>query len=338
MGAPSDWKKRQSPKACYGCAMRRVNTRFASYSWFVLGYGLLVIVWGAMVRATKSGAGCGSSWPECNGELVPSLQSVATAIEYTHRLTSGIALIAVIVQWVWAYRGSNIDRLAKRSSVASLVFMILEALIGASLALLEYVGDDPSAARAAVIGVHLVNTFLLVAALTLTHWWAANPPPEGARLRFDATSWWLGVGALLVLITGASGAITALGDTLFPVRTLAEGLARDAAHDAHFLVRLRVIHPLVAVATFVYLLIAVGMVQMQKPITRRIGVLVVGALLVQTGIGLLNLGLLVPLWTQMLHLLVADLVWIALIVMGAVAATTSSSPSADAAAPVSVEA
>lgn len=317
--------------------MQQVNTRFARYSWFVLGYNLLVIVWGALVRATKSGAGCGSHWPECNGEILPTVASMATAIEFTHRVTSGLALLAVVAQLVWAYRGAHIPQLAKRAALASMIFMVLEALIGASIVLLEYVGDDPSAARAGWIAVHLVNTFLLVASLTLTPWWAGHPPSRA--LRFDGSVAWLAVGALLIVVTGATGAITALGDTLFPARSLAEGLAQDGARDAHFLIRLRVVHPILAVGTLVYLLFAVGWVQMQKPSTRWIGRLVLGSLLLQTGIGLLNLALLVPLWTQMLHLLVADLLWIALWIMGAVAAATPSASSSEASAsPVTLEA
>ncbi len=44
---------------------------FSRYAWGVLLWNVLVALWGAYVRATGSGAGCGSHWPTCNGEILP---------------------------------------------------------------------------------------------------------------------------------------------------------------------------------------------------------------------------------------------------------------------------
>ncbi|MFN8454080.1 MAG: COX15/CtaA family protein [Anaerolineae bacterium] len=70
--------------------------RFAKYVWTVLAYNLAVILWGAFVRASGSGAGCGSHWPLCNGEVIPRTPQMETLVEFTHRLTSGLALLLVI--------------------------------------------------------------------------------------------------------------------------------------------------------------------------------------------------------------------------------------------------
>lgn len=297
------------------------SAAFARFSWGVLAYNLVVIVWGAFVRASGSGAGCGSHWPDCNGEIVPRAESIETAIELTHRLTSGVALLLVVLQLVWAFRAFPSRHLVRRASAAAMVLMLLEAALGAGIVLLEYVADDASAGRAGWMALHLVNTFLLVAALALTAWWAT----AGDETRpFDAGAGlgaWIGVGAALLLLTGVAGAVTALGDTLFPASSLAAGLAEDASPTAHFLVRLRVIHPIVATLTFLYLLMAAALVAMQRPTTRvrRAAAALALAMTVQMAAGLLNLALLAPVWMQLVHLLLADLAWIALVLLGAIA-------------------
>lgn len=296
---------------------------FARFSWFVLAYNLAVILWGAFVRASGSGAGCGSHWPDCNGEIVPIAPSIATMIEFTHRITSGLALLLVVVQWIWAYRQFPRKTPARWAVSASMFFMVLEAALGAGIVLLEYVADDASLGRAGWMALHLVNTFLLVASLALTAWFAGDRghteldqrglDPRGLVL-------WLFVGACALLVTGAAGAVTALGDTLFPSSSLAEGLAEDLSPTAHFLVRLRVIHPIIATLTFVYLAMMSGFLVMQRPEPRvkRGAAVLVASMVLQMAAGLLNLGLLAPVWMQLAHLLLADLAWIAFILFGAV--------------------
>jgi len=300
-----------------------VNRGFARFSWAVLAYNFAVIVWGAFVRASGSGAGCGSHWPDCHGEVVPRTESVATMIELTHRATSGLALLAVVVQVVWAFRAYPVGDRVRRAAAASMFFMLTEAALGAGIVLLQLVADDASAARAGWIGMHLVNTFLLVAALALAAMWAST----AERTRLDAGD---GLGAGLavfagaLVLTGVAGAITALGDTLFPSRTLAEGLAADTAPGAHFLVRLRVIHPVIATATSLLLVLGGAFVSMQRPAprVRAAARALSGLLVVQIGMGLLNVLLLAPTWLQLLHLLLADLTWLALVALGANALVT----------------
>ncbi|HEX5691237.1 MAG TPA: COX15/CtaA family protein, partial [Roseiflexaceae bacterium] len=112
-----------------------VADRFRRYAWGVLGYNLLVIVWGAYVRASGSGAGCGSHWPLCNGTVLPRAPQIETIVELAHRLTSGLALIAVLGLVVWAVRLWPGSHRVRRGAFASLFFIILEALIGAGLVL-----------------------------------------------------------------------------------------------------------------------------------------------------------------------------------------------------------
>jgi|SRR5690606_9095506 len=290
--------------------------RFAMYAWGVLGYNLLVILWGAYVRATGSGAGCGSHWPLCNGEVVPRAPQVETMIELTHRLTSGVALLLVIGLVVWAVRAYPSGHRVRGGAYASLALIIVEALLGAGLVLFELVADNDSMMRAYSMVAHLINTFLLVGAITLTAWWASGG--KGLTLRNRGTLLPLifgGLGALL--LTGGSGAIAALGDTLFPATTFAEGLAADMSAASHVLLRLRVLHPLFAILTGGYLLMMARLLVRQQDSSVIAYNAVTILVIVQLTAGGFNLFLLAPVWMQLVHLLLADLLWVAVIVLSA---------------------
>lgn len=295
---------------------------FPAYARSVLGFNLLVILWGAFVRASGSGAGCGRHWPLCNGAAIPSSPEAATLIEYGHRTTSGLALILVVALWWWSGRTFAPGHRVRKAATWSLVFIVLEALIGAGLVLLGLVGQDDSAGRAVYLAGHLLNTFLLLGALALTAYWATNQAPLREPSHGPARML-LGAGLLAILLTGMTGAIAALGDTLFPSGSLAEGLRADRDAAAHFLVRLRVLHPVLALLTGVYLSVMVWLVarvrpaSLQSPWPRAVSTLV----LIQLLVGLTNLLLLAPTALQLVHLFVADLLWIALVLFAASALT-----------------
>ena len=304
-------------------------SRFSRYAWTVLGINLAVILWGAYVRASGSGAGCGAHWPLCNGVVLPRAPAIATIIEMTHRLTSGLALLAVVGLVVWAIRTLPKGHAARRAAYASMFFMLTEALVGAGLVLFEMVAHNVSLARGWWISAHLINTFLLLASLSLTAWYAAGEPAPASR-RVGGAGIACIVLALVALALGVSGGITALGDTLFPVNSFAEGLAQDADNGSHLFVRLRVWHPTLAV------IFAIGAIIAARQIARgladaRVKALagaVTGVLLLQLVVGAMNTVLLAPIPLQLAHLLLADAVWIALVLFSASAmALTSRRPS-----------
>lgn len=297
------------------------RTRFRTFSWLALGLTLAVIVGGGLVRATGSGAGCGSHWPLCNGEVVPLAPSVETLIEYTHRTTSGLVMVVSLVQFVWARRLFPRKHRVRYAACFSLFFMITEALVGAGLVLFEYVADNASIARAIWMGAHLINTFLLVAAMTVTAHWAGNDAALPTRMRTSSTIL-LGLGYLAMLAVGVTGAIAALGDTLFPAESLAAGLAHDFSPTAHVLVRLRVLHPILALGSAAYLLVVAHLFAQRGKAMRRSAQLLQGSVLVQVAAGFVNLLLLAPISLQMVHLLLADLVWMALVLFGLTALET----------------
>lgn len=292
--------------------------RFARYAWITLAYNVAVILWGAMVRASGSGAGCGSHWPLCNGEVVPRAPRIETVIEFSHRLTSGIALLLVVGLVVWAFRGRPKGHPSRKAAAFSLFFMLSEAAVGAGLVLFELVADNKSMARAMFMATHLVNTFLLLGAMTLTAHFASG----GAPFRLRNRGWLgggLGLGALGLLISGVSGAIAALGDTLFPASSLAHALEQDLSPTAHLLIRLRLFHPVIAVAAAVVAFsLALKLLNSRsRPDTDRLAWWTVGLVVLQILAGAVNVLLLAPIWLQIVHLLLADLLWIAFLLLGA---------------------
>jgi len=278
----------------------------------VLAWNLLVIGWGAFVRATGSGAGCGAHWPLCDGEVVPRAPSVERLIEWTHRASSGIALLAGALLLAVAFRERPAAHPARRAAVASFLFLLMEAALGAGLVLFELVADDASATRALVMALHLVNTFFLLGALALTLHFADDSRPLRAASDRATFRWGLAALALLAL-GGASGAIAALGDTLFPANTLIGGFREDLSPTAHFLLRLRVLHPAFATAAAVaVVLLAARLLGRPEGSVAARRVRWAGLLaLAQIGVGVVNLALLAPIALQLAHLLLADLIWIA---------------------------
>ncbi len=292
-------------------------SRFRSFSLVVIGATLVVILWGAYVRASGSGAGCGNHWPTCNGEVIPRAPTMKTIVEFTHRITSGVAFLLVLAQYVWARRVFAKTQAARKAAGASLFFMITEALVGGGLVLFEMVAGNKSIARAWWMTGHLLNTFALVATLTLT-WWLAKPRK---RITLPRNLFAPGLTAALfaVAIVALSGAIAALGDTLFPATSLRSGLQADVSATAHAFVRLRLWHPFLAVAVAGYLLVLIGrMLAKQGFEAMRGSATLVAALVVaQVMVGLINLLLLAPIAMQVVHLLMADVLWISLVVLRA---------------------
>jgi len=290
--------------------------RFARYSLGVLIYNLLVVLWGAYVRATGSGAGCGAHWPLCNGVVVPLQPATETVIEFVHRVTSGLTLPLVIVLAVWAFRSFSKGSAVRISAILAVIFTITEALVGAGLVLFGLVADNDSFARAYVMIIHLLNTFLLLACLGVTTYRAYYP--DGNRPDFGRPGVVLYLMGLVgMLILGSSGAVAALGDTLFPSESLSQALQADFSAASHLLIRLRVFHPIIAVLVSVYFIFLSLRAAKQAGAsrTRNLADILVGILVLQLALGVINVLLLAPVWMQLVHLLVSDLAWLTAVVL-----------------------
>ena len=281
--------------------------RFKKFAAFVLAYTIAVIVWGAYVRASGSGAGCGSHWPLCNGQVLPVATRIQTWIEFSHRLTSGLTILFTICLAVLSMKAFPKGHRIRKASWIAVAFVFSEAIIGAALVLLKLVEQDQSKLRAISIMLHYSNTLLLVGALTVTHL------GEGYKsLRQIKGS--LGF-ALGFMVLGTIGAITALGDTLFPAQSLSQGMGQDFLAGSHFLVKLRAIHPLFALVYGGALMAWVSkhMGLTGEPQAVRAGKFLCGWVITNWLLGLLNLVLLAPAVLQLAHLFVANLIWVALL-------------------------
>lgn len=276
-------------------------------------FNVLVILWGTVVRATGSGDGCGESWPKCGQQFIPPNPTVETLIEFSHRASSflaglGVAAVFALALWAWPRK-----HLVRRAATLSGVFLVIEALLGASLVLFGWVDDDVSTARMIVVPLHLVNTFMLLGSLAVTAWWGsgfATPTTEGKHKSIR----WLWVGTIVLLLLGATGALNALADTIFPSDSLAEGIAAEFGPTAPFLLRLRIIHPVTAVAGGLLVgWIAADTARRGSRTTKRLASAVSIVVLLQFFVGIANILFLTPLAIQVTHLMVADILWLSFV-------------------------
>ena len=289
------------------------------FAWGVLAYFIAVILWGTLVRATGAGAGCGNHWPLCNGVVIQHAASVDTMIEFTHRITSGISFFAVVGLLVWTFAATVRGHLARSTVVAAVIFTLIEAAIGALLVKLGLTAQSQSPLRAPYLALHLTNTLLLLAALTLTaHMLSRRLGYMRGSIRIVKP-----IGAIVcilaVLIVGVTGSLAALGDTLFPAHSLGVAMAQDFSSKSAWLVRWRWTHPTIAVLSSIFFLWLVARAAPRSAHRdhRGLAALVLLLLATQYTLGALNLLLLAPVWLQVTHLLGADLLWTALIVLAA---------------------
>jgi cytochrome c oxidase assembly protein subunit 15 len=287
----------------------------------VLVYFIAVILWGTLVRATGSGAGCGNHWPLCNGDFFPHHPRLATIIEYTHRSMTSVCttLVAILIGWTFLARPRG-DR-ARRAVVWSGILLITEALLGALLVKGGYVENNASDMRVVMQCIHFTNTMLLLAAITLTWWWLRDRPQPPVNLSPQTrTAAWLALAA--TLFVGGAGSVAALADTLFPPTSLQAAFLQDFAVHSPLLVRMRWLHPASA-------LIALGCaIWLALQLRSTLGRLVLALICAQLILGATDVILLAPTWMQILHLLGADLYWIALVVACATALSPHPLPSA----------
>jgi len=289
------------------------------FAWSVLAYFIAVILWGTLVRATGSGAGCGNHWPLCNGTVVQHSASIETLIEFTHRLTSGLSLFSVVGLLLWTFKSTMRGHLARIWAAAAVAFTIVEAILGALLVKLGLTAQSQSPLRPAYLALHLTNTLLLLAALTLTaHMLSRRNGFMRGSIRLVAPFGAIAA-VVVVMIVGVTGSLAALGDTLFPASSLGQALAEDFAAGSGWLVRWRWTHPTVAFVSSIFLIwILVRAAQRSAHWDNRgLSALVLVLLAGQYVLGVLDVFLLAPLWLQVAHLLGADVLWVALVVLTA---------------------
>jgi heme A synthase len=292
---------------------------FAKYAWFVLVYNLVVIIWGVFLRASHSGDGCGQHWLTCHGEIVPSAPQLKTVIEFSHRLTTGLSAITVLVLFIWAFRRFTKGDPARLAAAFSFVFIIIESLIGAGLVLTGNTADNWTPSRPFWAIGHLINTFLLLAALTLTCWFSSGKERIDFKVDRKVVLLLL-VGVLGIFIVGSSGSLAALSNMLFPSTSIIEGYAKDFSGTSPMLVRLRISHPIVSIAVGMFLIFLAGWLKRvssnDRDVAKWVNILSL-LVLVQFASGAATLLLHAPIVMQLVHLFLADAVWISFILLSA---------------------
>ncbi len=298
---------------------RHPSLALRRFAWSVLAYFIAVILWGGLVRATGSGAGCGDHWPLCNGTVIQHSARADTVIEFTHRITSGISFFSVVALLVWTLAGTVRCHLARAASVAAVVFTLIEAALGAFLVKLGLTAQSRSPLRAPYLALHLTNTMLLLAALALTaHFLGRHAGFLRGKVRI-AMPFVGAASTALVLLVGVTGSLAALGDTLFPPRSLSAAFTQDFSSTSAWLVRWRWTHPTVAFLAGAFLIWLLVRAAKRRPHwdNRALSALVLILLAAQYVLGILDVAFLAPVWLQIAHLLGADALWIAIVILAA---------------------
>lgn len=290
---------------------------FSWVAWATVVFNLAVVAGGTIVRATGSGDGCGETWPKCGDQFVPPNATVETLIEFSHRASSflaGLGVAALFFLALWVFSKGHIVR---KAAFVSAVLLIVEALLGAALVLFGWVDDDTSVGRMIAVALHLTNTFLLLGALTLTAWWGSGHSGPDLSANRDKLRW-LMFGAVTILVLGATGALNAIGDAVFPPDVVSSGLVDKYGPAAPLLLRLRVIHPIVAIVGGIFVAwVAVRLTTDASQRSKRLSMALTLIVFSQMFVGIANIFLLTPLYMQVIHLMVADLLWIVFVVFGA---------------------
>ena len=306
-----------SPTLSLSKSRSQERRKAARLAWATLVCNVAVVLWGAYVRATGSGAGCGNKWPICSGAVLGTSARAQTIIEFTHRMTSGIVLLMVACLVAWCWRVTSKRDWARYSAVLAAALLANEALLGGALVLLDYVGKDKSVGRVLFLCLHFGNTLLLLAALSLTAVWLSNGSSSFTLIRSRRQVIAVGVGIVATMVTGITGAITALGDTLFPATSLRSAVLQDFSRGTPVLLRFRVVHPPLAAITACFLLWIIFKTSTQRSRVSQPALALVIAVFAQLGIGMMNVLLLAPVLLQILHLFMADLIWILLVLASA---------------------
>jgi heme A synthase len=276
-----------------------------SYSKLGLFLSIVSILAGAFVRATGSGDGCGATWPTCKGRIIPALTDTSELIEFSHRSVSGLLLVVTLIIF------SKTRRFQKGSLVKVVTnyltfFVIFEAIIGAIIVLFEWVGLNSSLPRIVAVPIHLVNTFGLLGCYAILYKIVEDDLKE-IKLIFNRNFILI---SFLFLLSGATGSITALADVLFPSASFIEGFLEDFDKTSEALTRLRILHPIISSALSLVLYVY------STRINKKYGVnvkLLKTFVIVAVLLGVFNVISNIVLPLSILHLAIADFLWISYI-------------------------
>lgn len=290
------------------CEQRKKLTLFAQTLFY---YTLVVILWGAWVRISHSGDGCGDTWPLCGGKLIPEVERGKTWVEYGHRLMSGVYGILVFVFWLWGRRLLPKKSLAATAILLTFLFTISEALLGAKLVIFGLVTSNDTPFRAFVMALHQINSLLLTGSIAVA-WLGLQANDSMLGKHAVKIKDFFSLRTLSILLFAITGAWASLSTTLFPSESLISGLMNDLSAESHYLVRLRILHPLLAVSLglyFVWDYWTKSLSTETNELSKKISAQTAFAFLVAIAFGASTLLALSPTWMKLTHLGIAHLLW-----------------------------
>jgi heme A synthase len=215
-------------------------------------------------------------------------------------MTTTVDTFLVVLLCIWAFLSFPKEHAVRLYALLSFAFLLVEALLGAGLVLFRYVASDQSAGRAWYLSAHLTNTLLMLATMAATAWLASNGERTLNLRAIPGTLW---IALVVTALVGITGVIVALGDMLFPTTSLAAGLKQDVT-ATQMLLRLRLLHPVIALGGAAYLLFVASRFKSSW---------VAGLTILQICAGMVNYSLMAPVWMQITHLFIADALWISIV-------------------------
>lgn len=300
----------------------KLTRLFSQALGFLVFYSVIVILWGAWVRISHSGDGCGDTWPLCGGKILPEGETAKTWVEYAHRISSGLYGVFVFALFFEGRRLFSKNSTIHQAGLVTLILTVTEAMLGARLVLSQLVGLNDSLQRLVAISLHQVNSLLLVGASVLWFWSAREPGEEIELKTGNRLNRFYFGGFIILAITGAWAA---LSTTLFPSLGLWEGLQRDFQENSHVLLKIRILHPLLAVFLGSYFSFMfwrqsqkTGHPRLQKA-ALWISALFIAAILV----GMVTLLFLSPIALKITHLAFGYLLWIFLVSYAVISADST---------------
>ena len=276
-----------------------------SYAKAGLLLSIASILAGAFVRATGSGDGCGATWPTCKGKIIPALSDTSELIEFSHRSVSGVLLVVTLIIFAKT-RKLQKDSLVRTVTNYLTFFVIFEALIGAVIVIFEWVGLNSSLPRIIAVPIHLVNTFGLLGSYAILYK-ILQDDLQNIKNMFNKNFLLI---SSLFLLSGATGSITALADVLFPSASFVEGFLADFDRTSEVLTRLRILHPIISSTLSIVLYVyATGIRKKYNVSVKPLQILI----LIAVFLGVINVLSNIVLPLSILHLAIADFLWISYI-------------------------
>ena len=276
-----------------------------SYAKAGLLLSIASILAGAFVRATGSGDGCGATWPTCKGKIIPALSDTSELIEFSHRSVSGVLLVVTLIIFAKTRKFQK-ESLVRKVTNYLTFFVIFEALIGAVIVIFEWVGLNSSLPRIIAVPIHLVNTFGLLGSYAILYK-ILQDDLQNIKDMFNKNFLLI---SSLFLLSGATGSITALADVLFPSASFVEGFLADFDRTSEVLTRLRILHPIISSILSIVLYVYATWIRKKYNVgVKPLQILI----LIAVFLGVINVLSNIVLPLSILHLAIADFLWISYI-------------------------